>query len=326
MCLQTSLSPSRREIVVRILEQLWHPFIQTYDIKSEQLDPRNRTEKKSAAGQQLRQEITIIQKDLSNVVWTLLIDDYGVSALELISAIQSHCERMDKDLYPVYLGFCRKFQAFFNRPNTLLDIPALKEQLKPCYQSVFRFYLTRCVGQQVSSVLNWSRPTTRCTCRDCAGLNYYLQNPSQQTYQVALSKRGRQHLHQRLGGMRYQGTHITRRPQDILVITKTDHQRAKHEAWLQKCKAAHSELQGFDQTHLRELLGDAAYEDLITMRHIITNRANAPRFLPTPRLLLETSTQTMQGQKRKAENEAAARVRQRRNLSDIEVVDLCDSD
>lgn len=222
------------------------------------------------------------------------------------------------------------------------DVSTLKEQFNECGRSVFKFYLIRCVGQQVSTVPNWSQPAVHCTCRNCAKLNRFLQSPTVQVYDVALPERECQHLHEKLDGSNFKGTDLTRRPQDILVVTKNDNgQRAKHEAWLQRCKAAHAELQTFDQSLLREMLGGDAYEDLVTMRHIITDPRSVPDFLPKPTPLPEISTQPMQGlptplteisiqathgQKRKAEDELAAQVRQKPDLTKIEVVDLCDSD
>lgn len=79
---------SKPETIDHVLKQLRHTFILGFDIKSKRSILGNLVEKKSGVEHLLRQGIIEVQGTLTNVIFTLLLNDYRASSLDILRAIE----------------------------------------------------------------------------------------------------------------------------------------------------------------------------------------------------------------------------------------------
>lgn len=96
-----------------------------------------------------------------------------------------------------------------------------------------------------------------------------------------MGKGRRQHLHQKLNDKECKNETERRGNPKTLVVTKRDHVKEAHDAWLRRCNEAREELLKFeDQEGLRRLLGPDPFvlDELLELRAVVTDRQRGPAF------------------------------------------------
>lgn len=147
------------------------------------------------------------------------------------------------------------------------------------YRLILQNFILAYIGPQPGAHRGWSRPRLSCNCELCWEMNLFLASATQQTFQYRATKNERHHMHVKLDGIGFDGTHATKRtyrePQ-TLIITKRDRIKEKHDAWVARCRKAYDEIQAFDQNGLRKLLGDEMYEDIVELRIVCMEAMQVP--------------------------------------------------
>lgn len=148
------------------------------------------------------------------------------------------------------------------------------------YKGVLGAFIVKYVEPQPGPHRGWARQILDCGCRrTCWQVNVFLTSATQQVGRFTAEKEERHHLHVQLDGIRFDGTHVTKRTRgepQTLVVTKRDRAKEKYDAWVARCRRAYDEIQKFDQYGLRRLLGDELYEDTVEMRSVCLYARDAP--------------------------------------------------
>jgi hypothetical protein len=180
-----------------------------------------------------------------------------------------------------------KYFALMFLPFLQFIVPVWSEQAIPytdpicqsLYQSVFRSFLLRFVGQKPQPPTHWSRSRVSCNCFDCKSLNEFLVDPHQSVGYFRVAQKRRGHLHNQLSGGDY--THVTERTGSphTLVVNKTRRTYDKRlTEWRNRCEEYSTKTLGkFNQNVLQQMLGDQ-FEEL-TSTAILERGSQAPRQL-----------------------------------------------
>jgi hypothetical protein len=196
---------------------------------------------------------------------------------QLLAAIRTDAPRVKGELLlEIHISFLRL---------SLKDVLASdfgKSELREAratYVVVLEQFLLRYVQPQVDKGGNLSRRTIGCNCNICWDINLFLASGTRQVGRFALSKNARHHVHAYLDRIGFDGTHTTERThreQQTLVVTTRNPQRQAYDAWLERCRRAHQELQSFRQGSLKKSLRDD-YERIMSMEVIISDSSLCSR-------------------------------------------------
>ncbi|KAK3620408.1 hypothetical protein LTR56_023431 [Elasticomyces elasticus] len=161
----------------------------------------------------------------------------------------------------------------------------LYADISHAYETILEDFLDRYVKPQPDASGRLSRMRVNCQCNRCWPVNLFLASSTQQVARFTLGKNDRQHVHIKLDNIRFDGTHTTarsyREPQ-TLVVTKHDGQRQIYDAWVQRCRIGHEELQKFDVDNLRKII-PMAYDEIMGMDRLMRDGVRRPDFLPAGR-------------------------------------------
>ena len=276
-----------------------------------------------------------------NPIAALGFVDYQSQAKRLLLLIGYQASMLDVDLFPqVLLPFVQDLSSMTTNKThggwvrTVLETKAAKA----AFDEVLTQHQLRYVKKQPPSLRDWSRPRRQCfagaSCDDCWDLNMFLVSATQQVARFQLSKGRRQHIHEMLN-QGFEGTHLTDRQTETLVVTKKDRGKEGYVAWFERCQTACDEIQKLDQALLKEILGAEKYEQISRFELVVTDLCQAPKGVQdaarrplapirNPPAIASSSRTAGHGTKRKAEDTPPRRVASK---CKVEVIDLCeDSD
>ncbi|KAF4977820.1 hypothetical protein FZEAL_5727 [Fusarium zealandicum] len=189
-------------------------------------------------------------------------------AASLSSRLSGDVPRMnDIELHTLWMPFLQSLTSIIASNN----IPLSTEYYQKLFSTFLKAYLDKFLGKEPVDDQNMVRSGVRCSCIDCENLNIFLADPARVKGRFSVNKQRRQHLHQKLEGAGVDFSHDTdrsTRPQ-TLEVTKTFEQvPKKHENWSRRRTIANKKLMGFNQDHLRLLLG-LEYSSIVNMEHIV---------------------------------------------------------
>ncbi len=101
--------------------------------------------------------------------------------------------------------------------------------------AILHRYVHTCVGKEPQKPANWTRPTGRCNCGDCSGVNDLLCSPNQQVGRFPVNKKRRAHLHSvfnNVPGASYNIETLRNTSPNVWQITKNNNGHdVAHAAW-----------------------------------------------------------------------------------------------
>ena len=147
--------------------------------------------------------------------------------------------------------------------------------LLPPHQAMFvavlDAYLDVCVGAFPRNPPTLGRRTMPPCCVDCAAVNTFLANGTEQTFRIGVNKKRRGHIHQRLEANKVDCRHESERhtiPHSLVITkTSTQFQQARRD-WTQLMTVADEVLQEFSQTALEQILG-SDYNRIMSVERLI---------------------------------------------------------
>lgn len=161
------------------------------------------------------------------------------------------------------------------------QIPLDTARYQQLFTTVIKCYIMRFVKRAPSTEKSLARKPVSCDCLDCTPLNRFLVDSAQEVARFAVNKQRRAHLHQKLDAARVDCVHETERvgsPQSLVVTKTFRHMKQALHNWGIRRTVACQNLELFDQTQLRLLLGDS-YSSLITLE--ILESHSVPTSAPT---------------------------------------------
>ncbi|KAK5718201.1 hypothetical protein LTR17_015774 [Elasticomyces elasticus] len=249
--------------------------------------PKSRTQGREGATAALpRQDCTPqhdkFAEDLS-IVW------HHAADAGMATGPAHYIKTIVRDVGTVNINLVRSIHLPFLR-NILPDAverlhTPLYADISHAYETILEDFLNRYVKPQPDASGRLSRMRVNCQCNRCWPVNLFLASSIQQVARFTLGKNDRQHVHIKLDNIRFDGTHTTartyREPQ-TLVVTKHDGQRQIYDAWVQRCRIGHEELQKFDVDNLRKII-PMAYDEIMGMDRLMRDGVRRPDFLPAGR-------------------------------------------
>lgn len=157
------------------------------------------------------------------------------------------------------------------------DIPLDTAHYQNLYSSILSSYAYKYVGQEPAQDTNLARSGVACVCQDCISLNTFLASPTEKRGTFTIGKERRRHLEYKLYEKHIDCKHHTDSTgrTHSLIVTKTFEQNdAIRREWRARRYTANQQLSAFHQPHLKALLGQEQYEQVVEMKHL-----GAPRFM-----------------------------------------------
>ncbi|KAK3617405.1 hypothetical protein LTR56_025314 [Elasticomyces elasticus] len=249
--------------------------------------PKSRTQGRGGVTAALpRQDGTLqhdkFAKDLS-IVWHHAADaGMGTGPAQYIKTIVRDVGTVKIDLVrSIHLPFLRHML-----PDAVSRLhTSVYADVSHAYETILEDFLDRYVRPQPEASGPLTRMRVNCKCNRCWPVNLFLASSTEQVARFTLGKNDRQHVHIKLDNIRFDGTYTsanTYREPQILVVTKRDGQRQIYDAWVQRCRVGHEELQKFDVENLRKII-PMAYDEIMGMDRLMRDGVRRPDFLPTGR-------------------------------------------
>ncbi|KAF4985664.1 hypothetical protein FGRMN_11132 [Fusarium graminum] len=134
------------------------------------------------------------------------------------------------------------------------------------------------VGPKPADTINYAMTGVYCGCGDCDVLDSFLENPLLKSQGFPLSKKRRQHIHQKLDRAGVRCTHQTVRttyPETLVVTKAIRHEEVGINRWVVRKNSVLELLNQIQADHLRAMLG-ASFEKVDLLGRGQTSQTSAP--------------------------------------------------
>ncbi|KAF7560174.1 hypothetical protein G7046_g3978 [Stylonectria norvegica] len=228
------------------------------------------------------------------------------------------------EFHTLWLPFLRSLVPILVSNGIPLDAPRYRE----LFCTFLKVYVQLYVGREPQKDGSLRRQGLNCSCVDCTALNRFLVSSTERVGRIAVNKKRRQHLHQKLDAAGIDCTHVTARvgsPQS-LVVTKTFRENDKQrQNWAARRARAEKELKLFDVGQLKQLLG-SDYMSITNLSHLqaVPLAAAQPSATPTPSSTLATQPRRPLSEigSSAVSRPSVSGVKRKLPPSEIEIIDL----
>ncbi|KAF2870749.1 hypothetical protein BDV95DRAFT_574537 [Massariosphaeria phaeospora] len=186
------------------------------------------------------------------------------------------------------------------------SIPYSESFYRTLFQTILAVFILKYVDFLPPPPQDWTANKVKCSCGDCALLNFFMQNPHQLTVEFKMAPNRRSHLQGELSDARADVTYefaCNTAPYTMIIKkTRASYEKAVGDWKERKAWAEQNLKQSFDETVLRTLLAEK-YEEIVGMTQVTAPAA--------PRLVV----QIQDGRARKPLLEAGLRPAAQRTIA-----------